>query len=230
MHISIIIPAYNEATGIAGLIKYLQQHGSTVVKEIIVSDGGSTDATVQKAQHAGALVVVSPQKGRAAQMNYATAQATGDVLYFVHADTKPPESFAADILRAVQQGYGMGRYRTRFDSRSWLLKLNAWFTRFDLFICMGGDQTLFVTNALFLQTGGFKNEQLIMEEYEFCTRARKLTQYKIFRGVTLVSARKFEGRSWCQVQKANYKAVKLYKSGATSQQIAATYSAMLRIK
>lgn len=230
MGISIIIPVYNEAALISDLVAYLFKHGGAAVHEIWVSDGGSTDDTVAIAQRAGALVARSPQKGRAIQMNHAAMQATGAVLYFVHADTLPPTHFASDILQAVKEGYDLGRYRSRFDTRNWLMKCNAWFTRFDWFVCLGGDQSLFVTKELFIETGGYNLSYLIMEEYEFCVRVKKIARYKIFPASVLISTRKYEGRSWWQVQRANYKAVQLYKQGAPQQQIVETYKQLLRCR
>jgi rSAM/selenodomain-associated transferase 2 len=228
MRISVIIPVYNEAGLITGLVDWIQQHGDGLVTEILVSDGGSADDTVLLATAAGASVIHASQKGRAVQMNEAAAVATGDVLYFVHADTLPPAHFAQDIERAVNDGYEMGRYRSRFDTRNWIMKVNAWFTRFDWFVCMGGDQTLFVTAALFKETGGYNSSMLIMEEYEFCVRAKKMARYKIFPATVLISTRKYKGRGWWQVQRANYKAVQLYKKGLSQKVIAETYRQMLQ--
>ncbi len=225
--ISIIIPTYNEAESIGKLIAYLQLQGSNAVAEIIISDGGSVDETLAIAEKSGAVALISPQKGRAAQMNYGAAKASGNILYFVHADSFPPVNFAADIIDAVNNCFDFGRYRTKFDSSKLLLKINAWFTRFNWFICYGGDQTLFVTKAVFEKSGGFKNEMLIMEEYEFCNRLMKENLYKIFADTALVSARKYEGRSWLKVQLANRKAVKLFKKGASQQEIVKTYKQML---
>lgn len=227
--ISIIIPTYNEAASIGKLIDYLRLHGSERVAEIIVSDGNSTDDTVVNAEKAGAVVLKSPQKGRAAQMNHGAAYAHADILYFVHADTFPPTGYAAEIIEAVSTGYDFGRYRTKFDSSKFMLKINAWFTRFNWFICYGGDQTLFVTRTLFEKAGGFKHELMIMEEFEFCDRLMKGNKYKIFTGATLVSARKYDGRSWLQVQMANRRAVQLFKKGASQEEIVSTYKKMLKL-
>lgn len=227
MAISIIIPTYNEAENITALIFYLKNNGAN---KIIVIDGGSTDGTIEAASNAGAKSFLSPQQGRAAQMNYGASIATDDILYFVHADSFPPQNFIKDIESAVAAGYDLGRYRTKFNSSKFLLKLNSWFTRFDWFMCMGGDQTLFITKKLFIENGGFKNDMLIMEEYEFCERARKNRCYKIFKDAALISARKYEGRSWLQVQKANYTVVKMYKQGATQQTLVATYKKLLALR
>ena len=225
--ISIIIPTCNEAAYIGKLINFLQKYGGEYIAEIIISDGGSTDETVAIAQQAGVTAFISPQIGRAAQMNFGVTKATGDILYFIHADSFPPVNFVSDITKAVNEEFDFGRYRTKFDSKKFLLKINAWFTRFNWFICYGGDQTLFVTRKLFEHSGGFKNELLILEEYEFAERLMKQGRYKIFNDTTLVSVRKYEGRNWLQVQLANRQAVKSYRKGLPQKQILNEYKMML---
>jgi rSAM/selenodomain-associated transferase 2 len=228
MDISIIIPVYNEAPVIAKLVTYLLAHKNNNAIEVIVVDAGSTDDTLAQASNAGAIAITSPNKGRAAQMNFGATKAQASVLYFVHADTFPPTTYAADILQAVQQGYQLGRYQTKFDRNSWLLQLNAFFTRFDWLVCSGGDQTLFITKQLFNSINGFDSSMLIMEEYDLVTRARKQGKYKIFAAKALVSARKYEQNTWLQVQRANYTIVKMYKQGATQQAMIQQYKKMLR--
>lgn len=230
MTLSIIIPTYNEAKGIEKLVSFLKRFGGAAVVDLIVSDGGSEDGTTEQATAAGAFAVVSPHKGRAAQMNYGASLAKGNVLYFVHADSFPPQTFVNDIQQAINKGYDIGRYRTQFDSQKLLLKFNAWATRFDLFMCMGGDQTLFVRRQLFEVSGGFKEDMRIMEEFEFCARARKTGRYKILNGAALISARKYETNGWLRVQKANAAVVRLYKRGATQQQMLDTYKRMLNYR
>jgi len=227
MKISIIIPVYNEADNIGRLVNYLVQHKKDSVVEILAVDAGSTDNTMEIARQAGAKTIISPQKGRAAQMNYGASLAQGDILYFIHADTIPPTSFDNDITEAVTEGFEVGRYRTKFNSRKWYLKINAWFTRFDWFVCMGGDQTLFITKGLYEKSGGFRTDMAIMEEFEFVPRVRKLAQYKIFKKPALVSARKYDTNSWWQVQMANKKIVSMYRNGADQQSMVDTYKKML---
>jgi rSAM/selenodomain-associated transferase 2 len=228
MDISIIIPAYNEEAHIEKLVVYLKENSGKIITEVIVADGGSTDNTIALARKAGALAVASPARGRGTQMNYGASFATGAILYFVHADTFPAKNYTEDIFSAASEGYSLGRYRTRFLSPKKLLRINEWFTRFDLFICMGGDQTLFIKKELFDSLGGFNEEMMLMEEYEFCTRARARGKYKIMTGAALISARKFEKNTWLRVQMANYKVVQLYKKGAPSQILSETYKRMLK--
>jgi rSAM/selenodomain-associated transferase 2 len=225
--ISVIIPVYNEEKTIAALVTYLKQYGGPLLQEIIVCDAASTDATKEKAANAGATVVVSPEKGRGAQLNYGASKASGSVFYFVHADVFPPKSFATDIQRAVLHGFTLGRYRTKFNSSKWYLPINAWFTRFDWFICYGGDQTLFVTKELFLLTGGYRNDMRIMEDYEFVNRARQQGRYKILDKTALISARKYEKNSWWKVQTAHRKIITMYRKGASQEEMAAAYKRLL---
>lgn len=224
--ISIIIPTYNEAEHIVNLIPYLITHGEGKI-EIIVADAGSTDNTMLLAQQHGGSAFLSPQKGRAAQMNFGASLAKGDIFYFVHADTLPPKSYVADIEQAIRSGFEMGRYLSKYKSNSFLLKINAFLSRLDLFEGMGGDQTLFITRNLFEKAGTFKSEMKIMEEFEFCARARKLGKYKIIKKNVLISARKYETNGWLKVQKANFTIVKMYKKGASQELMVNTYKNML---
>ncbi len=230
MTISIIIPTYNEAECIGKLIQYLCDHSDSSVVDIIVTDGGSEDDTIAIAKGYGVSSVASPVRGRAAQMNYGAGIATGDVFYFIHADSFPAADFIKDINQSIKDGYDMGRYRTKFDSDRTILKINAWFTRFDLFICMGGDQTLFIKKGLFKQCNGFNGAMKIMEDYEFCVRARQAGNYKIMKGAALISARKYDKNSWLKVQLANYKIVRMYKTGASQQQRVDSYQALINSK
>jgi len=230
MTISIITPTYNESDNIGKLVSYLKEHGGGGLIEIIVSDGGSADATFEKARNAGAMAVISPEKGRAAQMNFGASLAKGDILYFVHADTVPPKSYVADIQKAILDGYDLGRYLSKYDSPSWLLKVNAVLSRLDTFAGMGGDQTLFITKKLYEQTGGFNPSMKIMEEFEFCARARKQGRYKILNSAALISTRKYETNTWLTVQKANFTIVKMYKNGASQVSMVAKYKEMLKYR
>jgi len=228
--LSIIIPTYNEQENIGKLVSYLLSDSPADQLEIIVSDAGSADLTLYEASNAGATAVLSPKKGRAAQMNYGASIAKGELLYFIHADTFPPGSFINDISSAITEGFELGRYRTKFDSKKIALKFNAFFTRFDLFMCYGGDQTLFIKKDLFHAIGGFDETMLIMEDYEIITRARLKAKYKIIQKDALVSARKYDTNSWYKVQRANYTIVQMYKKGATQMQMVDAYKKMLQYR
>ena len=225
--ISIIIPVYNEEENIQKLLPLLIDATASIPREIIVVDGGSTDRTAERATALGATVLRSPKKGRAHQMNHGYENSTGDILYFVHADTLPPLSFVADIRAALAEGYPLGCYRFEFDSPRKILKINAYFTRFDKMWCRGGDQTLYVTRSLFKELKGYCSKHYIMEEYDFIARARKENRFKIMPKSVLVSARKYENNGYLKVQFANLMVFNMYRLGFSQEKMMKFYRSML---
>src|SRR5207249_1529770 len=137
--ITVVIPTLNEADEIAEVVAAVRAGA----EQVIVVDGGSTDGTTALAQAAGARVHVSPAANRATALNTGAALARGDIVYFVHADCRPPPGFAEDIRDAVEAGAGAGCFRMRFDSDHWLLRLSGWLTRIDVGLFRFGDQSMF---------------------------------------------------------------------------------------
>lgn len=227
MQISIIIPTYNEADNIGHLIQYLQRHSKKTVSEIVVCDGGSQDNTLDLAKQHGATPILSPSKGRAAQMNYAASRAKGDILYFVHADSIPPSEFEKDILKCISGGIKSGCYRFKFNSDNPFLKLNAWFTRFNLLVCRGGDQTLFIEKNLFNELGGYDEKFIIMEEYELIKKLKKKNAFCIIQKDVLVSARKYEKNSYFRVNLANFIVFNMYRLGFPPMRLHKTYQKLI---
>ncbi len=230
MMLSVIIPAYNESEHIVGLIQYLKEAIADGNGEIIVSDGGSSDDTMALASNAGAITVLSPVKGRAGQMNYAVTIAKGNVFYFVHADSRPPQSFMQDIKNAIAQGYNCGSYRFRFDRNRGMLRLNSFFTRFNYLFFRGGDQSIFVTKDLWQEVGPYKEDMLIMEDYDFLARIWSVGSFKLIPKDTIVSARKYDTNSWLRVQLANLKVVRMYRRGASQQAMIDAYRKALNYR
>jgi len=203
MTISVIIPTLNESGNIYRLITFIRQLQRAEVIEILVVDGGSTDDTCLTAQNCGASVLRCHERNRATQMNLGAKVAKGDILYFVHADVTLVSTFVDDLIECLLQDFESGCYRYIFDSDKLLLKVNAFFTRFDTIMCRGGDQTLFVKRPIFKSMGGFDETYVIMEDYEFIRRLQQRNTFKIIQKDIVVSARKYETNSWFRVQFAN---------------------------
>ncbi|HEY5862305.1 MAG TPA: glycosyltransferase, partial [Casimicrobiaceae bacterium] len=108
MRLSIVVPALNEAPGIAASLDALAPLRAGG-HEVIVVDGGSTDETVAIAQARADRVIAAP-RGRAVQMNAGAAHARGDVLLFLHADTRLPDAAADAIAGALAQDARWGRF------------------------------------------------------------------------------------------------------------------------
>ena len=230
MPISVIIPTYNEAANIAQVVEALRRHAPTGTVEVLVIDANSPDGTAEAARRAGATVLQAPQPGRAAQMNFGASQASGDVLYFVHADVGIHPDYVATIGAAVAQGHEAGCYRFRFDSSHPLLRINSYGTRFPGLMSRGGDQTLFITRALFQRLGGFDERFVIMEDFDIIVRIRRVASFLIVPQDVLVSARKYEANSWLRVQLANLTAFSLFFLRVSPGRIARTYKAMLNFR
>ncbi|MEO7802677.1 MAG: glycosyltransferase, partial [Ginsengibacter sp.] len=114
-----IILTYNEADQVAKIISIVHAANGKHEAEIIVVDGGSTDGTIHIAEQDGANVVTSERKGRAAQMNKGASIAKHDILYFLHADSIPPNNFTTHILDAYQKDVDSGCFRLGFDYDHW---------------------------------------------------------------------------------------------------------------
>lgn len=190
--ISIIIPALNEEEQIGAAIESARQ-GSP--HEIIVMDGGSNDGTAERARNAGAEVLNS-RLGRARQMNAGAARATGNVLLFLHADTRLPADYPRAVAETMRQrGIVAGAFGFRiganFFCRCLLEKVTNFRSR--QLQTPYGDQAIFLRRSLFEEMGGFA-DMPIMEDYEFVQRLRR-------RGKILTVAEQAitSGRRWLEM-------------------------------
>ncbi len=231
--VSIIIPTLNEAEHINQLLVRLRQGATDLICEVIVVDGGSTDATCAISRAFSEVRVLpydaSAERCRATQMNLGAKVARGNVLWFVHADCLPPLDYADRLFFALTGGCQLGGFAFEFDASGMLLRLNSWFTRFNWSFTLGGDQTLLVDRAVFDALGGYNPEFVIMEEYDFIDRAHAMgVQYHRFAGTVRVSARKYRENSWFKVQLANLKAFRSYRRGKSPGLIREEYFKALR--
>ena len=200
MNTSIIIPTYNEEAGIAGTLRTVcEAAGETQDVEVIVSDA-SQDNTPGIVSDFPVRICRS-QKGRAVQMNQGARMAAGKILYFLHADSIPPEGFINTIARAVERGKTAGCFQLGFDDPHWLMQTYGWFTQLPMPICRGGDQSLFITRDLFQRIGGFNETLRIMEDIEIIERISRHAAFTILDDIVVTSARKYavNGRIRLQV-------------------------------
>jgi len=197
--ISVIIPAQNEQDSIGNLIVHIIAAAQTkAVKQIIVAVNG-TDFTADRARQAGA-VVVAVGSSRAVALNGGQKLATGDILYFLHADSLPPIGWDAQIISAYCAGYHAGTFRMRFDSDHPLLRISAWFTRFNWKFIRFGDQSLFVGQDVFIKAGKFNESMSIMEDREIINRITQFSKFAILPQYLITSARKYQRYGYWRLQ------------------------------
>lgn len=221
--ISLIIPVLNEASLLQSLLVYLKECDPEKLLEIIVVDGNSADSTCEIAEKENVILLKSNISMRAHQMNLGAQKASCSLLYFVHADVRPPQNFLEDLLYAEKKGIQMAFFRQKFDKMNILLWFNSFFTRYKKMWCRGGDQTLFITKNLFEKLNGYDEKYVIMEEYDLLRRALHHTDYHVFQGSTIVSTRKYRTNSWFKVMLANLRAVRQFKKGMDPKIIRENY-------
>lgn len=189
--LSVIVPALNEAEQIERTLGELQSLRAQGV-EIIVVDGGSRDDTVVLAEPLADLVLRS-DCGRARQLNAGAVHARGDVLLFLHADTRLPDTAVAAVRAAMSQGLGWGRFDVSITGRSLMLPVIAWFInqRSRWTGIATGDQALFFTRELFYRVGKFP-QQPLMEDVEISRRAKAICPPHCLRLRVSTSGRRWE--------------------------------------
>ncbi|MBD2254585.1 TIGR04283 family arsenosugar biosynthesis glycosyltransferase [Nostoc parmelioides] len=219
--ISIIIPTLNEAGNIQQAIATTQPN---VNIEVIVVDGGSQDDTVAIAQSLG-VKVISSSPGRAVQMNTGAALATGEILLFLHADTRLPVGFDEMIRAALRQpGVVAGAFALRIDADlaglRWVEKGVYWRSHF--FQMPYGDQAIFMTKALFQEVGCFP-ELPIMEDFELMRRLKRAGKITILSVAAITSARRWLQRGVFQTTLINQVVIIAYLLGVAPAQLRNLY-------
>ena len=192
--ISIIIPTYNEEKVIAQLLTRLS---CNPLLEIIVSDGGSQDAT-RLICEGFPVQFVSTSLGRGTQQNAGARLASSNILYFLHADSMPEERVFRDISRSIELGSQWGCCTMRFDIDRMFFKYLAWVSnkRAKIFDLCFGDQGIFCTKELFVSVGGFPPYP-IMEDLGLSKRLGKMYRASVIPGQIITSARRFtENGPW----------------------------------
>lgn len=157
-------------------------------------DGGSVDATAAIAARFPAIRLLASPRGRARQMNAGARAAGGDVLLFLHADTRLPDGALAAALDALgDPGIVAGRFDVGFDNTRPVFRMIAWFMN-----CRSrwsgistGDQAIFVRRDVFEALGGYPDMPL-MEDVELCRRLKRRGRLAALRPSVTTAARKWE--------------------------------------
>ncbi|PWU20008.1 MAG: hypothetical protein C5B50_04990 [Verrucomicrobia bacterium] len=221
--ISVIIPTLNEEGHIAATLRAV---GQSPGHEVIVVDGGSTDATMERGKDAGATVLTS-DPGRSRQMNAGAARARGGSLLFLHADTLLPRDWAEPVVRTLRTpGVAAGAFRFRiagdFPGKSfieWSTGIRSgWLQR------PYGDQGLFLGRALFEEMGGFA-DMPIMEDYEITARLRRRGRIVTAAEPAITSARRWLKLGVLRTTLRNQWILAAYHLGVSPQKLATRYRA-----
>lgn len=188
--LSIVVPTLHEGSTIAACLTPLQPRRGPGV-EVIVVDGGSADDTLAQADRLADQVLSAGRAGRAHQMNLGWRQARGEVVAFVHADTRLDGRHVA-ALRALPRGR-WGRFDLRLSGRRPIFRLieRLITLRSRLTAMATGDQVLFAERTLLETLGGYP-EVPLMEDLELCLRLRRWARYTCLGPPVVTSSRRWE--------------------------------------
>jgi len=218
--LSIVIPILNEADIIGDLLQYLIDNSSKEnIANIIVVDGGSTDNSKNIVSKFKDVKLYNSEKGRAKQMNLGAKQATGTILYFLHADSFPPKNFDQLIINEVEKDNLAGCFRMQFDHNHWWLRLASWLTQFRWRACRGGDQSQFITKSLFKKIGGYDDNYIIYEDNILINELYARNEFIVIQNKIKTSARCYKKNGVWKLQ-YHFWAIYIKKwLGATPQEL-----------
>ena len=187
--VTFIIPVLNEAGRVGPLLEFLDDFYPDSQK--LVVDGGSADGTLAEAR-AHCHGVIMGEAGRAIQMNEGAKLATGNYLFFLHADTLPTIS-DADLQQCLESGPQWGFFRVKLSGSQRMFRLIEWAMnlRSRLSLVATGDQMIFIRRDLFEESGGYAPIPL-MEDVEYCKRLRRISRPAVLQPAVETSSRRWE--------------------------------------
>jgi rSAM/selenodomain-associated transferase 2 len=220
--LSVVIPTLNEAEELADTVRRAQQVPEVV--EIIVVDGGSTDATVALALDLGCCVLSSP-RGRGQQMRTGAVAAKGDVVVLLHADTWLPARAGAAVLQSLHDESVVGGGFWKIFRQRHPLMLGSRF-RCALRLCLAGrvlgDQAMFIRRDV-LETIGGVPDMPLMEEFELCRRLRAVGRLALAGATVTTSMRRFAKRGILPTYFLMWRVTMLYYLGTPADKLKQLY-------
>jgi rSAM/selenodomain-associated transferase 2 len=221
-NLSIVIPIYNEANIIEDTLKYLFKIFSNHHVEIIIVDGGSTDNSLELIQQLPVTIISSNDRSRAAQMNTGAKVATGDVLLFLHCDTRLPSDTFEQLTEVVNNSWGF--FKVKLDGRHWMFRLIEFMInlRSSISKVATGDQCIFIGSKLFNNVKGFK-EIPLMEDVELTKRLRMLSKPLIVNKKSETSSRRWQGNGILKTIFLMWQLRLLYFLGVSPKRLAEKY-------
>jgi rSAM/selenodomain-associated transferase 2 len=223
--LSIIIPVLNEENNIKNTLTAILKNQNNEEIEIIVIDGGSTDNTISQVKNLGIEIYISPQIGRANQMNLGATKARGDILLFLHGDTIIPHNFARIIIDILAQSEVIGgAFSLKINGEKKALKfietMANW--RSHLFSLPYGDQGIFLKRSIFEEIGGFKN-LAIMEDFDLIQRLKKQGKISIASAKVITSQRRWQKLGILQTTLINQLIIIGYYMGISPEKLKQFY-------
>lgn len=223
--ISVVIPTLNAAAGLPATLDQLQLGKRSLVQEIIVSDGGSRDATLEIAGRANCRVVQGPP-GRGEQLRYGAVQAQGDWLLFLHADTRLATDWqkaASDFVRRTGERHRAAVFTFKLDDQTQCARLLECIVaaRVKLLGLPYGDQGLLLSRSFYDAVGGFRSMPL-MEDVDLVRRIGR-AKLETLAVPAVTSADRYRRNGYAHRMSRNAACLFLYFIGVPPTSIAKIY-------
>ena len=217
--LSVVIPTLNAEPHLAGCLHRMQ-----AADEIVVVDGGSSDATVAVAERAG-VRLIRASRGRGLQLRAGAAAAKGDWLLFLHADTLPGRAWrrAVDSHRQTRPGKA-ACFRFRLADKAWQARAieRGVAARVALFALPYGDQGLLVSRSLYDAVGGYCDLPL-MEDVDLARRIGR-RRLALLDEDAFTSASRWRRDGWLRRSARNLACLGLYGLGVPPERLARFYA------
>lgn len=223
--ISIIIPVLNEAETIQKTIANLRRLDAAEKAEIIVVDGDPSGGTVNVIEDRFVRKIIS-ERGRAVQMNCGAEAASGDILLFLHADTRLPGNALPLIREVMADGrFCAGAFDLGFDTKRGIFRITETYVRLRTRLTRipFGDQALFSRRDYFRRLGGYR-EIPIMEDVDLMKRIRRLGgRISVIPAKVLTSPRRYEREGILACTFRNWALQALFAVGVSPERLAKRY-------
>jgi rSAM/selenodomain-associated transferase 2 len=218
--IAVVVPTLNEAATIAACLEHLAAFD---LAEIIVSDGGSQDATRAISREFPNVRVINGPRGRGTQLKAGVAATSAPLLILLHADTRLPAG-ADRLIRQVMADPSVagGCFRLTFDSKRRSLALSAWFTRLETELTSFGDQAFFMRRSALHAAGGIADWPLL-EDVDMRRKLRRVGRFVKLPAAVVTSARRFDRDGVLRCQLRNAYILLALKLGVSPHRLARIY-------
>ena len=199
MKISVIVPTFNEESTVEKTLTAISRLIN--VDEIVVVDGGSTDRTAEKIENFESVkdikLVILHEASRGLQLHEGTKHATGDIFWFVHADTRPKQGSAGQIKKFMRFDEIVGgHFEIVFSGDRFWARFLAWlYPQLRVLGLTYGDSAFFVRREKYEEIGGFRPYPLF-EDVELYKRLRKKGRFVLIAMPVTTSSRRFDDHSF----------------------------------
>ena len=225
MAISIIIPTLNEEENIRKLLDNLKNLKGDF--EVIFSDGGSLDKTLDIIKDFSNYKIINTDRGRAKQLNNGAKESNNDILFFLHADSVIEENALTKIEDFIKNGNKVGCLKIKFDSKKILMNIFAVLSnlRVKYRNIAFGDQGIFIEKKFFEDIGMFEDIPL-MEDYKLSIKLKSICRIKYIDSYIISSSRRFEKNGIIKTALLMQKLQYMFRKGISIDKIANIYNSM----